>query len=257
MVKPVSAPRAVEKVREKVGGCEGCHLVQMGHGPVPMAHEGRRAPYVFIGEAPGFDEDQKKVPFIGQAGRFLRESMRKVGIQEKNSAFMNVISCRPPNNRDPQPGEVEACRGNLKMQLAVANPVVVFLLGKVALGQFRPDLNVTFHRGRPFVVTNGHLNSKLYRVFIPTFHPAYVMRKKSEQDNFVEDLKQGKWRYRQWRERGSEGLFDKFPEDMGDECNKPQCKMEYERIDEGGVGWCRSHIGDGKAPVPMREGALL
>ena len=159
-----------DELRVTIRKCRNCPLGLTRKNPVPF--DGRPPkPIAIVGEAPGRNEDDEGVPFVGRSGSMLRQMMEANGYERKQAVVMNVICCRPPKNRTPDIEEIEACQANYDAQLELSGAWVVLLLGQSALKQYRPELKIGAARGNPFWM-NG-------RVFIPTYHPAYILRNRS------------------------------------------------------------------------------
>jgi uracil-DNA glycosylase family 4 len=123
-----------------------------------------------VGEAPGADEDATGRPFVGKAGQLLTRMLASIGLAREDVYIANVLKCRPPENRPPQPDEVAACRPYLKEQAALLRPELVLVLGNhAARGLLQTDRSISSIRGRPMISPDG------LRV-LPTFHPAYLLR---------------------------------------------------------------------------------
>lgn len=215
---------AKAKLRLKIKGCEKCGLHKTCRKPVPI-HGATPANLLVVGEAPGQHEDEQGKPFVGYSGQLLRRVLRQVFGQrwEWEVAFMNVVCCRPPQNRTPAPDEIWKCEGNRRLQIAMANPRVILLCGSTALTQFRGDLQVSKDRGRPFEVDEK-------QVAIPTWHPAFVVRKKHAEEDFISDVVQA-------RLRVHEDMYGDWPDD----CRL--CGKEVESYDPQGVAYCKHHKG--------------
>ena len=129
------------------------------------------ADILFVGEAPGDNEDKTGTPFVGRAGQLLDKIFESVGLsREKDVYICNTLKCRPPDNRDPLPSEKEACRAYLDAQIALLKPRLILLCGKVALTSFLPDAKgISKVRGQWF---DGPYGSKM----MPIFHPSYLLR---------------------------------------------------------------------------------
>lgn len=135
----------------------------------------------FVGEAPGKDEDEQGRPFVGRSGQLLRRIISEVGLKEEDVFIGNVLKCRPPNNRDPLDSEIQACRHYLEAQISLINPVVIVTLGRFSLNLLiSPELKITKIRGQ-------HIK-KSGQLFLPTFHPAAVLRNNNLLPDFRRDI---------------------------------------------------------------------
>lgn len=145
------------------------------------------SPLVLVGEAPGKEEDERGLPFVGRAGRLLDELLVKAGLSRSAVYVTNVTKCRPPNNRAPTAAEVKACRRWLEKELELLEPEVIVALGSVAYNFFGGS-GIKKNRGRPFTFGKA--------VVIPTFHPSYLLRSGSRElvHLVVEDLRLAKLR---------------------------------------------------------------
>ena len=174
--RPVSAV-PVEHVDElqayaaATAGCTRCRLAQ-GRTQVVFGSGNPRADLIFVGEAPGFHEDKQGVPFVGQAGKLLDKLLAGIGLQRSDVFVANVLKCRPPGNRDPQPDEIEACESHLFRQIELIEPTVVATLGNFAtkLLSGRP-LGITRVHGQEQETTIGSRSVLLY----PLYHPAAAL----------------------------------------------------------------------------------
>jgi uracil-DNA glycosylase family 4 len=127
------------------------------------------ASVMFVGEAPGFHEDEQGIPFVGAAGKLLDRLLEEIGVPREDTYIGNVLKCRPPGNRDPRPEEIEACKGYLAQQLTLIDPPVVMTLGNFATKLLlKRDVGITKTRGQIYPWWN--------RTLIPTFHPAAALR---------------------------------------------------------------------------------
>ncbi|ABU81484.1 uracil-DNA glycosylase [Ignicoccus hospitalis] len=173
----------LREVAEKVKGCCKCDLCKVRKNPVPgEGDEG--AEVVFVGEAPGKEEDEEGRPFVGRAGRLLRSTISQIGF--KKYYITNVVKCRPPGNRTPTEEEVEACKPYLIEELNCIRPKLVVALGRTAaealLGLKGPLKGV---RGKVLVASAGGARVKV----LVTYHPAAVLRNPKLKEQFVSDLK--------------------------------------------------------------------
>jgi uracil-DNA glycosylase len=167
---------ALEAVHREVRRCRLCALHAGRTNAVPGVGPAD-AEVVFIGEAPGFHEDQQGIPFVGAAGRLLDELLAQVSIDRGRVFITNVIKCRPPGNREPEPGEVEACRGYLDRQLAILRPRVVVTLGRFSMARAFADEKVSQVHGHPrTVVDEAHPEGLVY---FPMYHPAAALHQPS------------------------------------------------------------------------------
>ena len=143
------------------------------------------AQIMFIGEAPGFNEDQQGRPFVGQAGKLLEKTLADVLNMKRSGVYItNIIKFRPPDNRDPLPDEIETCRDWLDRQINIIQPRIIATLGRYSMAKFIPDVSISRIHGQPrFVEFNG---SK-YIVF-PMYHPAAALRAGSVMEQFVQDF---------------------------------------------------------------------
>ena len=123
---------------------------------------------MFVGEGPGFNEDQQGRPFVGQAGRLLEELLATIGLTRQDVYITNVIKCRPPNNRDPLPEEIAACKHYLERQIELIGPKLIVTLGRFSLGWFFPKDGISR--------THGHLRRLGDRHFYHLYHPAAALR---------------------------------------------------------------------------------
>ena len=155
----------------EVAGCTKCRLAE-GRTQVVFGVGDPSADLMFVGEAPGFHEDQQGKPFVGQAGKLLDKLLAGIGLARDQVYVANVLKCRPPGNRDPQPDEIEACEGHLFRQISMIEPKVVATLGNFAtkLLSGRP-LGITRVHGQEQEVTLGSRRVLLY----PIYHPAAAL----------------------------------------------------------------------------------
>lgn len=161
---------ALLQLYEEIGVCPDCELSSTRTHAVPG--EGRPdAEIVFIGEAPGYYEDQQARPFVGPAGKFLDELLASIGMKREDVYICNVIKCRPPNNRDPLPKEIEACHKWLERQLEFIKPKLVATLGRYSLARYFP--------GEAISRIHGQERSAGDRIVVPMYHPAAALHQGS------------------------------------------------------------------------------
>jgi uracil-DNA glycosylase family 4 len=156
---------------DQVSGCTRCRLAQ-GRTQVVFGVGNPQADLMFVGEAPGFHEDKQGVPFVGQAGKLLDQLLAGIGLQRSEVYIANVLKCRPPGNRDPQPDEIESCEPHLFRQIELIQPRVVGTLGNFAtkLLSGKPT-GITRVHGQDQEVTLGGNRVLLY----PLYHPAAAL----------------------------------------------------------------------------------
>ena len=174
----------LESLRAHIGDCTRCKLHKMGRKQVVFGVGNPEARLMFVGEAPGADEDQQGEPFVGRAGQLLTKIIEG-GLQMKRSDvyIANVIKCRPPGNRNPEPDEVATCEPFLNEQIDTIKPRVIVALGTFAAhALLKTDTPISRIRGRVFDYRGG---SKL----IPTFHPAFLLRSPERKRDVWEDIK--------------------------------------------------------------------
>jgi uracil-DNA glycosylase len=162
---------ALATFAEQVSGCTRCRLSQ-GRTQVVFGVGNPHADLMFVGEAPGFHEDKQGVPFVGQAGKLLDKLLGGIGLERREVYIANVLKCRPPGNRDPQPDEIESCEPHLFRQIELIQPRVVATLGNFAtkLLSGKPT-GITRVHGQEQEVTLGGNRVLLY----PLYHPAAAL----------------------------------------------------------------------------------
>ncbi len=181
-LKDSSAVKTLSEIREELGDCTRCRLCETRKSIV-FGEGNPRARLVFVGEGPGRDEDIQGRPFVGRAGQLLTRIIQAMKLERKDVYICNVVKCRPPGNRNPQPDEVASCEPFLKKQIESINPEVIVSLGSVATGlmlklkNFKmAQLRGTFHQ---------YGDSKL----MITYHPAALLRNPSFKKPVWEDMK--------------------------------------------------------------------
>ena len=168
---PVEHVEELQAYSDEVAGCVRCRLSR-GRTQVVFGAGNPHAELMFVGEAPGFHEDKQGLPFVGQAGKLLDKLLAEIGMQRSDVFVANVLKCRPPGNRNPQPDEIEACESHLFRQIELIEPVVVATLGNFAtkLLSGRP-LGITRVHGQEQETTIGGRSVLLY----PLYHPAAAL----------------------------------------------------------------------------------
>jgi uracil-DNA glycosylase family 4 len=168
---PVEHVDELQAYGDSISGCVRCRLSR-GRTQVVFGAGNPHAELMFVGEAPGFHEDKQGLPFVGQAGKLLEKLLAQIGMQRSDVYIANVLKCRPPGNRNPQPDEIEACESHLFRQIELIEPVVVATLGNFAtkLLSGRP-LGITRVHGQEQQTTIGSRSVLLY----PLYHPAAAL----------------------------------------------------------------------------------
>ena len=157
---------ALQDIRDEVAVCTRCELYRQATNPVPG--EGNPdARILLIGEAPGFHEDAKGKPFIGNSGKFLTELLEKAGLSREEVFITNVVKHRPPGNRDPLPDEIAACAYHLDRQISIIDPDVIVTLGRFSLARYFPGERISKIHGQPKEIDG--------RFIVPMYHPAAAL----------------------------------------------------------------------------------
>ena len=171
------------QLREDIGDCTRCVLHTLGRRQVVFGVGNPSADLMFVGEAPGADEDLQGEPFVGRAGQLLTKIIEAIGLSRSDVYIANVLKCRPPGNRNPEPQEVATCQPFLFRQIDIIRPRVVVALGTFAAHTLlATDAPISRLRGRVHEFRGG---SKL----IPTFHPAFLLRSPDRKRDVWEDMK--------------------------------------------------------------------
>jgi uracil-DNA glycosylase family 4 len=184
--RPAAAPAVdggkLAAVREELGDCKRCRLAE-GRTQIVFGTGNPGADLVFVGEAPGADEDRAGEPFVGAAGQLLTKMIEAMGRTRQDVYICNVIKCRPPGNRNPEPDEVAACEPFLRKQLAALRPRVIVTLGKFAA-------HCLLGVDTPITRLRGTFQSWEGVPVMPTYHPAYLLREPTRKREAWEDLQQ-------------------------------------------------------------------
>ena len=171
----------LQDIEKQVKGCTGCRLHEARAQGV-FARGRPDADLVFVGEAPGEEEDRQGLPFVGRAGKLLDQMILAMGLDPADVYITNIVKCRPPNNREPRPDEVEACWPYLKRQIELVRPKVICTLG-------RPAANTLLGNTASMGELRGRWFSYEGVPLLPTYHPAYLLRSPSQKKTAWEDLK--------------------------------------------------------------------
>ena len=184
MIEVFASPAdALAALKTEIGPvCTRCKLHTLGRTQVVFGVGNPEANLMFVGEAPGADEDIQGEPFVGRAGQLLTKIIEAIGLGRKDVYIANVIKCRPPGNRNPEPDEVAQCEPFLFRQVDTVKPKVIVALGKFAAQcLLRSTEPITRIRGKEFKYRDA--------ILIPTYHPAYLLRNPSAKRDVWEDMK--------------------------------------------------------------------
>jgi DNA polymerase len=178
-----SSAEALAAIRTDIGDCTRCKLHTLGRTQIVFGVGNPEADVMFVGEAPGADEDVQGIPFVGRAGQLLTKMIEAMGFRRDDVYIANVLKCRPPGNRNPEPDEIATCESFLFRQLETIEPKVVIALGAFAARTLlKTDAPISRLRGRVFDYRGG---AKL----IPTFHPSFLLRSPGFKREAWDDLK--------------------------------------------------------------------
>ncbi|HMS11220.1 MAG TPA: uracil-DNA glycosylase, partial [Pyrinomonadaceae bacterium] len=172
----------IESIRAEIGNCTRCPLHAQGRTQIVHSTGNFNAELMFVGEAPGADEDVKGEPFVGRAGQLLTKIIEAIGLKREEVFIGNINRCRPPGNRQPLPEEASVCRPYLLREVAVIKPKVIVVLGAHAAHNL---LEVK----TPISKLRGHFHDYFGTKVMPTFHPAYLLRDPHKKKEVWEDMK--------------------------------------------------------------------
>lgn len=176
----MEAIEIMQEIAKQVSVCTNCNLHKTrkrsvpGEGPI-------NAHILFIGEGPGFNENEMGRPFVGQAGKFLDELIGHAGYQRQDVFITNVVKCRPPENRDPLPDELTACAIYLDRQISTINPDIIVTLGRFSMAKFFPMARISAIHGKAAWVGD--------RLIVPMFHPAAALHQPNLKNDIIADFK--------------------------------------------------------------------
>ena len=169
----------LDDIANEIRQCQLCPLHQTRGNAVPG--EGNdSASVMLIGEGPGEQEDQQGRPFVGPSGNLLNDCLKTAGMPRERIFLTNTVKCRTPNNRNPQPNEIAACRPYLERQIRALNPTLIVAAGKIAAEQFIPNIKISQQ--------NGVVHSVDDRFIYPVIHPAALLHNRSWKPQFEKDL---------------------------------------------------------------------
>ena len=176
------SPESLAAIRDDIGDCVRCKLCTLGRKQIVFGVGNPNAKLMFVGEAPGRDEDIQGIPFVGRAGQKLTQIIEAIGLKREDVYIANVIKCRPPENRNPEPDEVDQCEPFLFRQVDTIKPKVIVALGTFAAKSLLKSTDsISRLRGRVY----DYRGAKL----VPTFHPAFLLRNPSCRREVGEDMK--------------------------------------------------------------------
>ena len=177
-----SPQEALDMIRTEIGDCTRCKLHTLGRRQIVFGVGNPSADLMFVGEAPGADEDLQGIPFVGRAGQLLTKIIEAIELRREDVYIANVIKCRPPENRNPDPDEVDTCEPFLFKQIDAIKPKVIVALGTFAAkALLKTQDSISRLRGRVY----DYRGAKL----IPTFHPAFLLRSPDRKRDVWEDMK--------------------------------------------------------------------
>jgi DNA polymerase len=178
----VNPEEVLKQVSEEVSNCTKCELHHSRKNAVPG--EGpANSDIMFIGEGPGFHENEQGRPFVGAAGKFLEELLSDIGLSREEVFISNVVKCRPPGNRDPHPDEVETCTSNfLDRQIMAINPKIIVTLGRFSMNLLMPNSKISQVHGQAMKIHG--------RLVVPMYHPAAALHQGSLRPVIKQDFSQ-------------------------------------------------------------------
>ena len=175
----MSAAETLDRIARDVSVCTKCALHESrkkavtGEGPAD-------AEIMFIGEAPGFHENEQGRPFVGAAGKFFEQLLEQAGLTRSEVFITNVVKCRPPANRDPQPEELQNCNQYLEDQIQAINPSIIVTLGRISMGRYFPGAKITS--------VHGQMQNIDGRFIIPMYHPAAALHQPALRPSILADF---------------------------------------------------------------------
>lgn len=181
-----------EQLEADANQCRKCKLCQ-NRTNVVFGTGNKQADLMFIGEGPGADEDKQGIPFVGRAGKLMNMAFEAIGLKREEVYIANIVKCRPPGNRNPEDDEATVCLNYLRNQVILVKPKIVVLLGSVALKNILgKEYGITASRGK--------LVEKRGIWYMPTWHPAALLRDENKKIDFIMDLKEVMSRYELYSE---------------------------------------------------------
>ena len=171
----------IDELKQSIKDCKKCKLCTTRQNIV-FGVGNEKAEIMFIGEGPGGDEDRLGEPFVGKAGQLMNKAFDVVGIKREEVYIANIVKCRPPHNRDPEEDEISACMDYLRNQVMLIKPKIIVLLGRIALQTIL---------GKEYKISSARGNwiEKKRIMYMPTWHPAALLRDETKKIEFLNDLK--------------------------------------------------------------------
>jgi len=199
-------------IHTEIYHCTKCALHEGRTHTVPGAGD-PDAEILFIGEAPGFNEDQQGLPFVGRSGKYLEELLAGIKLTRDDVFIANVIKCRPPDNRNPYEEEIQTCNPYLRAQIEVLDPLIIVTLGKFGMSMFFPNESISKIHGQPKFGTR--------RAYYPLFHPAYILRNGTMRPDMEADFARIPELLREVRQKRESGEDDEELEALEEEITLP------------------------------------
>jgi DNA polymerase len=175
----MTAEKTLSRIAQQVSVCTKCALYESRKKPVP-GDGPANAEIMFIGEGPGFHENEQGHPFVGASGKFLDQLLAQAGVTREEVFIANVVKCRPPGNRDPLPEELAACDVYLEAQIEAINPSIIVTLGRFSMSKFFPGAKIS--------AVHGQMKKVGERFVIPMFHPAAALHQAALKPSILGDF---------------------------------------------------------------------
>jgi len=175
----MTAEETISNIAQEVSACTKCALYESRKKSVP-GDGPSNAEIMFIGEGPGFHENEQGHPFVGASGKFLDQLLAQAGVTREDVFIANVVKCRPPGNRDPLPEELDACDTYLEAQINAINPSIIVTLGRFSMNKFFPDAKIS--------AVHGQMQKVGGRFVIPMFHPAAALHQPALKPSILGDF---------------------------------------------------------------------
>ena len=186
----VQKEQALAAIAARIASCEVCtDLCKSCMTPVPGEGD-PEAKLMFVGEAPGAQEDREGRPFVGASGKFLTEMLETIGMTREDVFITNIVKYRPPENRDPTPTEIKECLPYLMDQIDVIRPRIIIFLGRHSMSVFFPEAKIGQVHGQAIKSTYVYEGKTYPQIFLPLYHPAAALYNGSMRQTLLEDFKQ-------------------------------------------------------------------